>query len=376
MNAPVAIAPAGAGHFTRVTPGPMVGVPPSVEQVPVDRLTVDPAYQRAIDGAASRRIIVGMVRRWDWSLCLPLVVSRRPDGSLLILDGQHRHAGAVERGDIPYLPCVIQSSLDLAGEARVFVELNTKRQRLTQGEIFAGMLAAGDELARTVSEMIAATGWNVRRTSNTAVYKPGDLECAPMLVKACANKALGENAVRFALTALRAAYPDTPVRNAATLLKALFEVFDMLAEAGIASAELIKAVGAVPPDHWQSRGILHREKAPALSITNAIAATMIAAAQGHAVPTAIATARPIATAERAVEQFAESAKKSPTASPAPTIAVTNRLPAMPVSVRTPAITKNPFGTADKGWCDQCDQLRSKAAAAACASRFCKLRPFT
>ncbi|BEV02233.1 hypothetical protein [Novosphingobium olei] len=370
MNAPAAIAPASAGHFTRVTPGPMVGVPPSVEQVPVDRLTVDPAYQRAIDGAASRRIIVGMVRQWDWSLCLPLVVSRRPDGSLLILDGQHRHAGAVERGDIPYLPCVIQSSLDVAGEARVFVELNTKRQRLTQAEIFNGMLAAGDEQAKTIADMIAATGWNVRRTSNTANYKPGDLECAPMLVRALANKAIGENAVRFALTALRAAYPDAPVRHAATLLKALFEVFDAMAEAGVATADLITAIGAVPSDNWLSRGILHRNRYPALSHINAIAATMIAAAQGKDVP----TESPVTT--RAVnqpEQFAENAKKSP--APAVTTS-TNAVRPLPVRVSVPAKAKSPFGTADKGWCEQCDQLRSKAAAAACASRFCKLRPFT
>lgn len=355
--------------MSNLQPGPQVGAPPSLEQIPVDRLAVDTTYQRATDSPQSRRIIVGMVKRWDWSLCQPLVVSRRSDGSLLILDGQHRHAGAIERGDIPFLPCVILSSLDLEGEAKTFVELNTKRQRLTQAEVFHGMLAAGDPQAKAVADLIAQAGWTVRKGSNTAAYKPGDLECAPMLVKVYAFK--GEAPVKFALTALRAAYPETPVRQSATLLKALIDVFDMMFDDPVPTARLIDAVGAVQPDTWLSRGIIHRERFPAMSIVGAIAATMLAAAKGEEPP----SAKPISTAPTRNASPLPPPAPAPRPEPAPVSKRTTFAPA-PRPKAAPSKSDFAFGTTGKGWCSQCDQLVSREKASACSDRFCKARPHT
>lgn len=347
----------------RIPCGPQVGVPPSLEQIPVHRLAVDPTYQRATDSPASRRIIVGMVKRWDWSLCQPLVVSRRSDGSLLILDGQHRHAGAIERGDIHFLPCVILSALGLEGEAKTFVELNTKRQRLTQAEVFHGMLAAGDPQAKAVADLITQTGWTVRKGSNTAAYKAGDLECAPMLVKVYAFK--GEAPVQFALTALRAAYPDTPVRQSATLLKALVDVFDTMLDDPLPTAKLIDAIGAVQPDTWISRGIIHRESFPAMSHIAAIAATMVAAARGQEPP----SARPIPAKATPVAPVA-APRPAPTPAPVPKPATFAPAPRPRAATQKPGTV---FGTSGKGWCEQCDQLVSREKARACTDRFCTAR---
>jgi hypothetical protein len=52
---------------------------------------------------ASQALIRQIARHWDWDLCLPLVVSRRADGSLYVIDGQHRLAAARIRGDIDHL---------------------------------------------------------------------------------------------------------------------------------------------------------------------------------------------------------------------------------------------------------------------------------
>lgn len=360
MNAPAQQRPAPQRNAV----GPQVGAPPSLEQIPVGRLSVDPAYQRATDGAASRRIIFGMVRQWDWALCQPLVVARREDGSLLIIDGQHRHAGALERGDIPFLPCVVIASLDRAGEARTFVELNTRRQKLTQSEVFHGMLAAGDADARAVADLIAATGWTVRRTSNTATYGPGDMECAPMLVKVF--KRSGEAPVRFARTMLRAAYPDAPVRQSATLFKALFEVFDHLPDDPVPTAALVGAIGAVASDIWLSRGLLHRERHPAMSITSAIAAAMLLAAKGEE--------HPVTKPVRSAPTVKQAMTVAPRVQPSPAVtAPAPRPPASRPPAKPDAFT---FGTSGKGWCGQCDQLVSRQKAEACIDRFCHARPHT
>lgn len=249
--------------------------PPTLEWVPVDRLAVDPTYQRATDTAASRRVIVGMVKCWDWALCQPLVVSRRADGSMWIIDGQHRHAGAQERGDIPHLPCVILSSCTDAGEAETFVALNTKRQRLSQTDLFNAMLAAGDEAAQETATIIAETGWKIARGSNAESYGPGHLSCAPMLAKA--TKTCGPAAVRNALTALREAYPDTAFNTAATMLKALIPIFRDGDLNGGDPDLFIEVLGSTDPDTWIDGGREYRRRNPALSYAEALAASMVRA---------------------------------------------------------------------------------------------------
>lgn len=361
-----------ANQHKPVKRGPQIGAPPSLEQVPVDRLTVDATYQRATDTAQSRRIIVGMVKAWDWALCQPLVVSRRDNGALLILDGQHRHKGAIERGDIPYLPCTILSSLDHAGEARTFVELNTKRQKLSQRDVFHGLLAAGDTDAIAVQQLLEETGWTIASGSGTNHWKPGQLECAPMLVTALKTK--GRPTVRFGLTVLRAAYPETSVRQSATLLKALFELFDAAPEAIGNAAALIATIGSTPTEQWISRGIIHHARNAHLTNSSALSAVILMALRGEEPPSprSVSTT-PGAPAPIGTNAIAPSYAKP--AVPAPTPAPPRTFAPEPAR-RAPPKPANPFGMDGKGWCSQCEQIRSRPAAAACESRFCKLRSFT
>lgn len=258
----------------------IIGTPPTLEWVDLTRLSVDPDYQRATDGAHSRRIIFGMVKRWDWALCQPLVVSRRADGSLFILDGQHRHAGALKRGDIPHLPCVILSGRSGEEEAEAFVALNTKRQRLSQSDIFNGMLAAGDPAAKAVAQMLAETGWRVCRSCSTDNFKPGDLVCAPMLTRA--TKTHGEAAVRNALTTLREAYAETAVTNPATLLRALMTIFRDDRLSGMDPDGFVESVGTIPPTEWLDEARDYQRDNPSLSRPEALVEAMLLNAREYA----------------------------------------------------------------------------------------------
>lgn len=260
--------------------GPVIGAPPTLEWVAVEHLSIDPAYQRATDGPHSRKIIFGMIKGWDWTLCQPLVVARRPDGSLFILDGQHRHIGAIQRGDIAYLPCVILSGCNQAQEANTFVALNTRRQRLSQADIFNGMLAASDPDAVRMAAILDETGWRQVKSSNLEVQRPGSLICAPMLIKAV--KSNGEAPVRNALTALREAYPDSPVTNTAALIKALVLIYRDNDLAGIDPDLFIETLGTVLPTDWPDYGREQRRMSPALSNIEGIAAAMVAAAKDAA----------------------------------------------------------------------------------------------
>ena len=249
--------------------------PPSLEWIAVDRPQVDPAYQRATDGPKSRRIISGMVKCWDWSLCQPLVVARRTDGSLFVVDGQHRRDGAKERGDIPHLPCVVLSTVDQATEAATFVALNTERQRLSQAELFFGMLAAGDDAAKQTAEVIAETGWKIARGKYMLQYGPGHLACAPMLVRALSYH--GAVIVRNALTALREAYPDTAFDSVATMLKALIAIYRDDDLEGLDPDLLIETLGSASPDTWIDGGRDYRRRNPVMSHSEALAASIVKA---------------------------------------------------------------------------------------------------
>ena len=310
--------------------GPQTGAPPSLEQVPIDRLHVDPAYQRATDTPLSRRIIAGMVREWKWALCQPLVVSRRIDGLLFVIDGQHRLAGARARGDLPYLPCVILSSLDLAGEARAFVGLNTEHQRLSQADKFNGMLAFGDPDAQRVSALLEATGWRIVRSTNTQGMKPGDLTCAPMLVREL--KWSSEEIVRHALVALRTGYPGTPISNISNMLQALIQLFKR--HTGHDPVQVAEVLALRPPVAWAKLGndLCARDS----GLTRIKGLT------------------------RAIHNEVEKLRGGVKAPATPALT--------PRAVTAPA--KDAAAPGGRTWCDQCEQLVTSARIAACASPFC------
>ena len=201
----------------------ITGAPPTLEWIGVDQLAIDPTYQRAAETKTSIRLIASIVKSWDWRLCMPLSVSRRKDGMLLVVDGQHRLRAARKRGDIPHLPCVVSAHTDPADEAKTFVALNLKRQKLSQGDVFRASLATGDPEARETLEMIERTGFSLAPHSNWTAWKPLQIFCAPQITKS--RRQYGDKIVEQALAALARAYPDVPLRYAGTMLPALYAVF-------------------------------------------------------------------------------------------------------------------------------------------------------
>ena len=107
------------------------GSPPSIEWVATETLLIDEDYQRSLEHPISERLIRLMAVSWDWRLCSPLTVSRRSDDSLYVIDGQHRLAAAMLRGDLPHLPAIISRFESVEEEARVFVAVNTVRRNTT-----------------------------------------------------------------------------------------------------------------------------------------------------------------------------------------------------------------------------------------------------
>src|SRR5215471_14986336 len=116
-TAPVSVftLPSPKINFERI-----IGAVPQLSMLPINKLSVDPSYQRG----EKKRLINFIAKDWDWRKCGAIHVSLREDGEWKIIDGQQRTAAAKLRGDIKELPALIyDEELKLHDEADIFLGL-------------------------------------------------------------------------------------------------------------------------------------------------------------------------------------------------------------------------------------------------------------
>lgn len=110
----------------------------SDESLDLSVLRVDKSYQRPL---AENRI-ARMQAVFQPELFGRLMVNRRDDGSIYVVDGQHRLELAKTLG-WQTAPCVVVCGLDVAGEAKLFKDFNTARKNPTWYELHRASVAAG-----------------------------------------------------------------------------------------------------------------------------------------------------------------------------------------------------------------------------------------
>ncbi len=200
-----------------------IGKMPSIEWVHTTELTVDQSYQRSIDNEGSRRLIASIAANFDWRLCAPLVVSRRPDGSKVIIDGQHRWAAAVRRGDLLQLPCCLFSYDSPEDEARMFIVANRARKPMNRLDDFHAALAAADEDAVEIQRLVTESGLSMARNTSSTAWKAGEVAFTSSI--ATALRRHGTAIVSAALTCLAEAYDGRPLTYGASIFGALIKLF-------------------------------------------------------------------------------------------------------------------------------------------------------
>jgi hypothetical protein len=255
-----------------------LGTPPTLEWVPVAAIGIDTAYQRTIDNEASQRFIRAIARDWDWSMCLPLKLSRRDDGSVWAVDGQHRQAAAQLRGDIPHLPCVIGRYDSNADEAAAFVALNRQRRALSAVDLFVASLAAGNAEAIEVLATIKAAGLRLAPHSNFTAWTPGQIYCIPGVQRAYRQR--GPLPTSKALVTLAHAFDGQVLRYAGLLLDGLYEVFTGRGREGNFDRIRFESVlSDVAQGEWLHRALTVQAR-DGSSRTMSIATAMLAAYDG------------------------------------------------------------------------------------------------
>lgn len=195
------------------------GNPPSIENRHPSELNLDDSYQRSTDNGASQALIKKIATGWDWRMCLPLVVSKRDDGSLWVLDGQHRLAAALLRGDIPFLPCCVGVYGSVADEAAMFVAMNRARKPMNRLDDFHAAIASNDGEAIEIAKLITDAGFTVSRRTGSQSWIAGEVAFTSAIAKILRKH--GATVCANALQTMQEAWPDEVLNAGASMFTAL-----------------------------------------------------------------------------------------------------------------------------------------------------------
>lgn len=243
---------------TRLKVNPPVGTLPVLQYCAPDQLRVDAEYQRSLETGGSQTLIRRIAMFWDWGLCQPLVVARRADGGLYVVDGQHRLAAARLRDDIWQLPCVVASYRNAAEEAASFVALNQQRRPLSALNLFQAALAAEDEEARAIVALIAGARLSLAPHSNHTAWKPRMVSNIGGIRQA--YRQFGPAVTSAALVALASAFDDQVLQFAGTIFLPLARCYAVfLQEDGFDPELFIDIIAGASQKEWVQE--IHLEKA-------------------------------------------------------------------------------------------------------------------
>jgi hypothetical protein len=333
MNAQSRIS-AGGRSSAKLKVNPITGSLPVLQYCAPEQLLIDESYQRSLDAEPSQALIRRIATKWDWGFCQPLFVARRPDGGLYVVDGQHRLAAAVLRGDIAQLPCVVShfDSADL--EAAAFVALNQQRRPLSAIDLFKAALTAGDPAARRIQQGLNDAGLKLSNHSSNNLMKPGHVCNVGGLQRA--ERTYGEQILTSSLKVLAKAYPQQVLRYAGSIFPGIVAVVAGELANRTSPGELIERLSAFVGRDQQSDWVRRfaQAKADDVNLKHSQAAERVLRASW-------------------VEfSQAELGRRATGGSPQ---------------------TESFLKPAETDWCDQCDQRRSGAQATACQDKFCKLK---
>lgn len=264
----------------RLKVNPPLGRRPSLENCRIEELNIDPAYQRSIDNAPSLTLVRKIASFWDWSLFHPLAVARREDGTLWVIDGQHRLAAARLRRDLLDLPCVVSRSASRADEAASFVAMNQQRRALNKLDLFKAAVAGGDSEADAIAAALEAAGLRLARHTNYTAWKPGMISNVAGIEQAWRRH--GAKVTRLALRALGEALAGQVLRYAGSIFPGIVAVCAEVLKDGAAFADdrwalFIEMIAAGEQAQWRADIARYRAANPNVKYSASSAAVFLAA---------------------------------------------------------------------------------------------------
>jgi hypothetical protein len=141
-------------------------LPPTREGIPADKLGVDREVQR--DYTDQNRV-AKIVKDFHPEALGTLIISRREDGFLHIIDGAHRQESAVKAGYTDPLDCAVYEGLTKAEEAAMFRLYNNTRA-VNVIDRFRVRVKEGDPAAVVLNGILQANGWKVSQSKGRGCF--------------------------------------------------------------------------------------------------------------------------------------------------------------------------------------------------------------
>lgn len=190
--------------------------PWSEEVLPLNALRIDRSYQRDV----KTTLVNTIGAAYDLALAGYIVVSRRANGRLFIIDGQQRSAGARKAGEHEVLARVFDG-LDLQTEAQYYDKLNDTQPQTTH-ERFKAAYAAGDPSVIAIYNIVHSFGASIM-----GVDGKGDDTIASIAALRWVFKMGHEWGLTRTLTTVQMAFGDVSrTTTPSGFLKAVFYVID------------------------------------------------------------------------------------------------------------------------------------------------------
>ncbi|MBN2840985.1 MAG: hypothetical protein JXP37_08540 [Coriobacteriia bacterium] len=130
-----------------------------IERLTLDQLTIDHRIQRPLRPAH----VSNIAEHLDFNALGILVVSRRNDGTIVVLDGQQRQAALRQKGyDGRFsIQCEVHDGLTLAQEAELFLRYNRDRKAVDSLTIYKNRVQSGDPVAVAIDLIVKECGLRV-----------------------------------------------------------------------------------------------------------------------------------------------------------------------------------------------------------------------
>lgn len=234
-----------------------------IKTVGVNDLQIDDSYQRSLNGVSVKK----MAKEFKPELVALPLVSVRPDGSMWVIDGQHRVAAA-KLASVPTMDVRLVSGLTPAEEAQMFVDANINTRRLTGANFFWASYRAQNPQILAIGQAYERYGYQIEQSRNGAsrsqasgklVIKPSNTMITAWTQNPAANEA--------AIHCLTQAYPSVNgVRNPTVcqelgrivLIVAVTQVIAAYQAANAWDAGAVEGLpqmlGSAPPSYWTAIG--------------------------------------------------------------------------------------------------------------------------
>lgn len=169
------------------------------------KLSIDQRYQRELGTRGVHRVRA-IALGFDWRKFTPIIVARRSADlaeGYAVIDGQHRVAAALARGDIKLVPAWAIDA-DLAGQAQAFLAINAEGARVPAGAMWYARAACGDQEAQALLDVCAEARVQIMKSPVDNAHRRFDQTLAGGALHQLL-KTHGKTVVLKALAVLRAA---------------------------------------------------------------------------------------------------------------------------------------------------------------------------